>query len=590
MEFKNKKTIRFAAAAGLTAVLAASIHLSYATTVGISDIEQNQAADDMNEMNTGTDDMTGTDAQTDENGVSMEDENDNLTYNPDDPYENTDEMTEKSIENKELLASLTDSWEENPGGSSYTDEGAYYKVGNLTDQPGVDAPSAILMDASSGFVLYNKNATEKKYPASMTKVMTALVALKNGSLDDIISFSDNAVNNIPSDATKAGFSAGDKASLKDVLCGLFMSSGADAAVAIAEHYGGTEKDFAAMMNTEAQQLGCANTHFVNSHGMHDAEHYTTAYDMALIMQEAISIQELKDVLGMKSCTVKNENGNSVKKEIHLENKSAFITNGNKNYFEPAKGSKTGHTNAAKYTLVSYAEKENETLIAVVLDEENFDKCYADHKKLYEWGYAKTQILMPMPGQQDIEGVLKSSLSDDKFEKIKLLSLKYISGYKILTNRAVSRDNMKSFFVLDEDMENGILGYLNVSYYDKILIGRTPILYNTEDSGYESYIDVYKEIVAPEPIVITPDGDGSNSEGENTDDEPNVGIPPVEEPDIWADDTDSQDEDKTEESTGLSMDESIFQHIAKGYVIYGAAMAVLCVFTYIILLIRRRKGY
>lgn len=576
-KLKMVKKVKSAAIIGFAAALCTNIQISYAT-VGLSGITGGNESVSEGENYTPSEDS---DEKTDEgyeNTDTYSDLENDLTYEPD-PYDNSDETTEKNKENMQILSNLMDSWEENPGGSTYTDEGAYYKVGNLTNQPEVNAASAILMDASSGFVLYNRNATEKKYPASMTKVVTAMVALKNGSLNDMITISENAVNNIPSDATKAGFSAGDTVTLKDVLCGLFMASGADAAVAIAEHYGGTEKEFVEKMNYEAQQLGCANTHFVNCHGMHDPDHYTTAYDMALLIQEAISIPEFRDVIGMKSCTIKNENGNKVEKEITLQNKSALLAEGNQNYFEFAKGSKTGHTDAAKYTLCSYAEKDNETLISVVLDEGNFDNCYADHKKLYEWGYSKTQVITPMPSQQDIEGTLKSSLSDDKFEKIKLLSLKYISGYKILTNKAISKDNIRSFFVLDEDMENGILGYLNVSYYDKILIGRTPILYGTDDDGYKEYIKKYDEIVQPEPIVITQEKE-DNTETDDTD---SSVTEDGQNRDIWA------DSDETEANLVLDMDASIFDYVKNGYILRISAFLILSIFIYIAVLIQKNKN-
>lgn len=521
-----------------------SLNISYAT-VGIPDDSTTEGE---------------TVSETQEDSGSMDD---GITFNPN----NSTETTELHNQNKEKLDGMQNSFEEDAGGSKYDDEYAYYKVGNLTEKPELESPSSVLMDASSGFVLYNSSANEKKYPASMTKVMTALIAIENGNLDDVITYSENAVN-IPDDATKAGFSAGDKVTLRESLYALFMASAADASIAIAEHIGGNVENFVDMMNTKAQAIGCSQTNFVNPHGLHDANHYTTAYDMALIMQCAISYPDFCDIIGTKSYTIKKSD--VVKNEIKLENRSALLSEGNANYYEFAKGSKTGHTNAAKYTLVSYAEKNGAKFVSVVMEGDSFDTCYLDTKRLFEWGYNKTQTIHPMPDSSEIDGILMEAVTDDKYEKIKYLSLQYMPDYGILTNNAVNRDAIRCFFTLDEDMTNGILGYLNVTYYDKILIGRTPILYDTDTSQYQEYLKLYNVGVDEKPIEVIPQDDYT--------DDSNQDNMPV-------------DGNETEEEEGNPLiSDSAFDLAIQFIIIYGLAMIVLCMVTYIIIIIRRKKGY
>lgn len=523
---KIRKSMALAALITLlptTAFHTGIIQYSYATaTVGIPEQGDDSGLGDIqNDDNVSESNENESEEQTNETVSS------NISYNPQSGQENND-STPTNEENKNFIGTLQESVTENPSGSKYTDDYAYYKVGGLTDQPGVKAPSAILMDATTGFVLYSKNASQsdekKYYPASMTKVVTALVAIENGNLDDIIEFSDNAVNKIPSDATRAGFAVGDRVTLREALYGLFMASGADSAVAIAEHYGGTVDEFVRLMNTKAQQLGCLDTNFVNPHGMHDANHYMTSYDMALIMQDAIKYQEFRDILGTKSYTVKSEGDTQVQKEIKLQNRSALLSESNENYYEFAMGSKTGHTNAAKYTLVSYAVKGNETLICVTMEEEDFDSCYSDHKKLYEWGYRKTQVLTPLPDQSMMNSVISAAMTDDKFSRIQQLSLKYKSSYGVLTNSAINKDEIRTMFVYDEDINShdGVLGYIYITYYNKVLIGKTPILYETSGTAYNEYLDSYNGGM---PIITGSGTETETPDSTNSDyyDEPTVGI-------------------------------------------------------------------
>ncbi len=165
-----------------------------------------------------------------------------------------------------------------------------------------NATAGALMDLSDAEVLYAKNVHERLYPASLTKIMTALVALKYGNLDDLITV-DEAALDIDPESSVCYLAYGDQYTLRQLLYGLLIASGNDAANAIAQHVGGTIEDFVQMMNQEAYEIGATNTHFTNAHGLQDEEHYTTPYDIYLIFQEALKYDVFADAINQQSYTV-----------------------------------------------------------------------------------------------------------------------------------------------------------------------------------------------------------------------------------------------------------------------------------------------
>lgn len=214
-----------------------------------------------------------------------------------------------------------------------------------------EAGAAGLFDLNNKEVLYAKNIHERLYPASLTKVMTALVALKYGNPNDIITVTDNVVIT-ESGATLCGLKAGDKLTLEQALHALLMVSANDAGIAIAEHIGGSVEGFAKMMNDEAQAIGATNSHFVNPHGLQDESHYVTAYDMYLIFQEATKQERFNELIHMSAynTTYSDKNGNS--KELKLETTNQYLKG---NVDTPDNitviGGKTGTTSAARSCLI-----------------------------------------------------------------------------------------------------------------------------------------------------------------------------------------------------------------------------------------------
>ena len=209
---------------------------------------------------------------------------------------------------------------------------AFTLLGSAANAISVDAEAAILIEASSGRVIYAKNENEELPMASTTKVMTLLVAVENGRLSDKVTVSANAAN---TEGSKMYLMAGDVISLEDLLYGLMLVSGNDAAVAIAEHVGGSVEGFAKLMNEKAAELGAKSTNFVTPNGLHNDKHYTTAHDLALIAARAIQNPIIENIINTKSHIV-NVEGNV--RRITLNNKNKFLS-----IYKDANGFKTGYT-------------------------------------------------------------------------------------------------------------------------------------------------------------------------------------------------------------------------------------------------------
>lgn len=249
----------------------------------------------------------------------------------------------------------------------------------------------IVREINTEQVMYHKNAFEKFYPASTTKIMTLLIAIENGDLDDIVTVCDEA-GKVPRDSSLAYLSPGDQLTLRDLLYGLMIPSGNDAAVAIACHIAGSEKEFVAMMNEKARSLGTMKTNFMNSHGYHHPDHYTTPYDLALIMEEGAKNPVFREIIGAKEyhATITNRNGEEYERVWHCTNHA--LLEHSRYYIRELVGSKTGFTNEAKHTLVSLAEKNGYEYVAVVFEGERFAR-YEDTKQLFQKAFETSAKLL-----------------------------------------------------------------------------------------------------------------------------------------------------------------------------------------------------
>lgn len=247
--------------------------------------------------------------------------------------------------------------------------------------PAVSAESAVLMEADTGTILYAKNIHEHLYPASITKVLTCLIAAENCSMDEMVTFSAEAINSVPSDGSNAGIDAGQQLNIEDSLKCILIASANEVASGVAEHVGGSIPEFVNRMNERARELGCVDSHFANANGLHDENHYTSAYDMALITREFFKNELLSKIAGTRQLHLYPSQYQP--DEIWVNNTNQIIKN--EIPYEYYVGGKTGYTDPAHSTLVSCAEKDGMRLICVVL-KEDAPAQYQDTISLFQYGF------------------------------------------------------------------------------------------------------------------------------------------------------------------------------------------------------------
>lgn len=257
-------------------------------------------------------------------------------------------------------------------------------VDNWPQGPVVSAKSAILMDADTGAVLYSKNIHEKLYPASTTKILTAYIARQKSGLDEMVEYSSEAVNSIDwrSDSN-IGIKAGEAITMEQSLYGLLVGSASECGNAIGEHISGNVDDFIQLMNETAKSLGCTETHFVNTNGKHDEEHYTSTHDLALIAQQFFADEVLCKMSSTRSYTIPASP--TLSQELIPNSKNNLLP-GKAYAYEYLVGSKTGYTPHARSNLVSCAEKDGLKLICVVMADESPEQ-FQDTISLFDYGFS-----------------------------------------------------------------------------------------------------------------------------------------------------------------------------------------------------------
>jgi len=240
----------------------------------------------------------------------------------------------------------------------------------------------VVIDAASGRILYGKNEKNRFYPASTTKLMTALLVLERCGLNDTVTFTKTATTNLEAGAVSLNLTEGDRLTVEQCLYALLLKSANEVANGLAEHVSGSISGFADLMNQKAAALGCTGTHFVNPNGLNDNNHYTTPYDMALIARAAFQNQTLCKIdttLSYNFPTVKN----AAAKTITMGHKMMYPTDSR--YYQGIIGGKTGYTSKAGNTLVTGAERNGVRLVAVIMKSSSTH--YTDTKELLDYGFA-----------------------------------------------------------------------------------------------------------------------------------------------------------------------------------------------------------
>ncbi len=314
--------------------------------------------------------------------------------------------------------------------------------------PKVMAETAIVMDIDTGEILYAKGIDEKRAPASTTKIMTAMLAIEKVPFETQITFTDE-VNNIEAGSTHIGIKPGESLTMKDCAYAILLASANEVSSGVAEYIGTTVSAFVDMMNQRAAELGCTNTHFVNANGLYDENHYTTARDLAIISKAAFQNETFREVVKTPYYIVPKTN--LTDEDRWLNNHHKMILQGPE-YYEGCLGGKTGYTEKAGNTLVTYAERDGRRLVCVLLADVSIIAQYTDTKLLLDYGFDNFQPL----------NTDTISLSPSKSDELgKLLVEKGLLTTSLETASISIPKEVKEELTYKTTLENNML---NIDYY------------------------------------------------------------------------------------------------------------------------------
>lgn len=263
----------------------------------------------------------------------------------------------------------------------------------------ITAKAAILMDVDTGTILYQKNVDKSYYPASITKILTTLIAIENSSMDEIVTFSEDSI--YKTEGSRMGRDVGEKMTMEECLYEIMLESSNETAYAVAEHVGGSYEKFVKMMNRKAKELGCTSSHFCNPHGLPDENHYVTANDMAIISRAAYQNETFQSICGTKRYVIPETNKHSVKTYLSNHHLMLYPKDTAAYLYDYCTGGKTGYTIAAGNTLVTYAQKDGMTLLVVVLSATS-PEYWVETRELFEFGFDNFKLCNVAECSQNIE--------------------------------------------------------------------------------------------------------------------------------------------------------------------------------------------
>lgn len=302
---------------------------------------------------------------------------------------------------------------------------------------GISSEAGCLMDVNTGTVLFNKNMDQKMYPASTTKIMTALIALERGNMDDTVTMTQTGVNYAISGSSNLNTQVGEQFKLKDMMYAMMLKSANDIATQIGEYIGGGSlSNFVDMMNERAKQLGCTGTHFHNACGMPDTEHYTTAHDLARIGMAAIMRQDFRQIIGTVTYQIPATNMSAART---VQNHVAMYVSPEYKY-DGVIGGKTGLTDDAGSCLVTFCERDGRLLVAVTLKGANGGTEVADQKIMYDYAFQNFENIKAAESGSVVSGgtltvptgvtadQLKTTETENSEEKTRTTSYEYNGVY------------------------------------------------------------------------------------------------------------------------------------------------------------------
>lgn len=344
-------------------------------------------------------------------------------------------------------------------------------------------PSCILIEANTGKILYEKNSNDVRFPASTTKIMTAILTVENCNLDDVATVSHNAVYSIPYDYTHASLKEGEELTIEQLLYALMIPSANDAAIVLAEHISGSVEEFAKLMNKRAEELGCKNTHFVNPNGIHSKDHTSTSYDLALMGKFAMQNSIIRKIVSTTQFTLPATNKYSKTDRI-FNNSNDLLNTYSRYYYEGTTGVKTGYTGEAGNCIIASAKKNDFEVILVVLGGEStntgLSQRYLDCKTLFDYAFNNYSLKT----LNEKNAVLKQITVRGATEETQNLNVLIKDKIEIFSENSADLSSLEPEITLDENLmapisANGAIGKITYNYdgqtYSSDLIAETQVL-------------------------------------------------------------------------------------------------------------------
>lgn len=323
--------------------------------------------------------------------------------------------------------------------------------------PAVESPSVILMEMSTCTVLYEKDSDTQNYPASITKIMTTMLALENCDLDEVVTFSDEAIDNTEGSGIARDY--GEQMTMEQCLYAVMLASANECAYAVAEHVGdGDINKFVDMMNAKAKEIGCTNTHFANPHGLFSEEHYTSCHDMALIAKAAYENENFRIIIGTARYTIPPTNKHDEPTELQNHNEMLYPWQTLKYRYEYCTGGKTGYTDVARSTLVTYAEKDGMSLVCVVMHTESPNQ-WLDSINLFDYAFDNFQVVNIADNEKNYdtsEAIEVGALNNNKA----FVEIDKDAG--IVIPKTTEFSDAKSQITY-EDMDKSVVGTISYTY-------------------------------------------------------------------------------------------------------------------------------
>jgi len=344
-------------------------------------------------------------------------------------------------------------------------------------------PSCILIEANTEKILYEKNSNDVRFPASTTKIMTAILTVENCNLADVATVSHNAVYSIPYDYTHASLKEGEELTIEQLLYALMIPSANDAAIVLAEHISGSVEEFAKLMNKRAEELGCKNTHFVNPNGIHSKDHTSTSYDLALMGKFAMQNSIIRKIVSTTQFTLPATNKYSKTDRI-FNNSNDLLNTYSRYYYEGTTGVKTGYTGEAGNCIIASAKKNDFEVILVVLGGEStntgLSQRYLDCKTLFDYAFNNYSLKT----LNEKNAVLKQITVRGATEETQNLNVLIKDKIEIFSENSADLSSLEPEITLDENLmapisANSAIGKITYNYdgqtYSSDLIAETQVL-------------------------------------------------------------------------------------------------------------------